>query len=124
VRHSHTITVKEALLKELDQTFQRDYRQTLSEILTELRIRSAAGQSMATPDSIFAVIRQSRILECKSTSAVVRMRAALERITIGKFGICIRCGRKIQATELERNPLVEVCSSCKGNRITNGTVVR
>jgi RNA polymerase-binding transcription factor DksA len=120
VRHAHAITVKEALLKELDQTFQRDFRQTLSEILTELRIRNAAGQSKQTPDTIFAVIRESRILDCKSTSAVVQMRAALERMTIGKFGLCIRCGRKIQAMELERNPLVEVCSSCKETRLTNG----
>jgi RNA polymerase-binding transcription factor DksA len=124
VRHTHTITVKEALLKELDQTFQRDFRQTLSEILTELRIRNVVGPSMATPDAIFAAIRQSRILDSKSSSAVVQMRAALERMTVGRFGFCIRCGRRIQVMELERNPLVEVCSFCRRSRMTNGTTIR
>ncbi len=124
MRHTHTILVKEALLKELDQTFQRDFRQTLSEILTELKIRNVVGQSKASPDSIFAAIRQSRILDCKSTSAIIQIRAALERITIGKFGLCVRCGRKIQTMELERNPLVEICSSCKRTTMTNEVSIR
>jgi RNA polymerase-binding transcription factor DksA len=115
--------VKKALLKELDQTFQRDFRQTLSEVITELRIRNAGGQPMASPDSIFTAIRQSRILDCKTTSAIIQIRAALERMNVGKFGICVRCGRKIQATELERNPLVEVCSSCRQSRRPNGIAV-
>jgi len=119
VRHTHTLSAKEALLRELDLTFQRDFRQTLSEILTELRIRNVVGQSMATPDSIFAAIRQSRILESKSTSSVVQLRAALERMMIGKFGLCARCGRKIQAVELERDPLVDICSACNRSRLAH-----
>lgn len=124
MRLTHTVLVKEALLKELDQTLQRDFRQTLSEIITELKIRNAIGQPVATPDCIFAAIRQSRILDCKSTGAVIQIRAALERMNIGKFGLCVRCGRKIQAVELERNPLVEICSFCKRSGMTNGVSVR
>jgi RNA polymerase-binding transcription factor DksA len=120
MRQPHAVLVKEALLRELDHTLQRDFRQTLSEILTELSIRNAIGTAAASPDSIFAAIRQSRILECKSTSGTRQIRAALERITIGKFGLCVRCGRKIQAIDLERNPLVEVCSSCRAHRSANG----
>jgi len=116
MRHTHTILVKKALLKELDQTFQRDFRQTLSEVLTELKIRSTFGQPVATPDSIFTAIRQSRILDRKTTNAVVQLRAALERMNVGQFGLCVRCGRKIPATELEKNPLVEICPSCRHPR--------
>lgn len=123
MRQTHTVLVKKALLKELDQTFQRDFRQTLSEVITELRIRNAVGQPLASPDSIFNAIRQSRILDCKTTSAVIQMRAALERMNIGKYGVCVRCGRKIQATELERNPLIEVCSSCRQTRKPNGVAI-
>ena len=120
MRQIHAVLVKKALLKELDHTFQRDFRQTLSEVLTELRIRNAIGQPVATPDSIFAAIRQSRILDCKATNAVIRIRAALERMDVGKFGICIRCGRKIRPDDLEHNPLTEVCSSCVRKKFTNG----
>ena len=124
MRHTHTFLIKEALLKELDQTFQRDFRQTLSEVITELKIRNAIGKPVTTPDSIFAAIRKSRILDCRSTSAILQIRAALERMNIGKFGLCVRCGRKIQTLELERNPLVEICSSCKESRLLNGVSVR
>lgn len=123
VRETHTTLVKKALLKELDQTFQRDFRQTLSEVITELRLRSAVGQMLANPDSIFNAIRQSRILDCKSTSGVVQLRAALERMNIGKFGLCVRCGRRILIGELERNPLLDVCSSCrKGSMLDDAAI--
>lgn len=124
MRHTHAVLVKEALLKELDLTLQRDFHQTLSEILTELRIRNAIRQPVTSPDSIFTAIQQSRILDCKSTNAIVRIRAALERMNIGKFGLCIRCGRKIGTRELERNPLVEMCASCVQSTTANEVGVR
>ena len=124
MRHAHIDLVKEALLKELDQTLQRDLRQSLSEVLTELKIRNALGQRAASPDSIFAAIRQSRILNCKSTGAIIQIREALERMNLGKFGLCVRCGRKILASELERNPLVEICSACRQSRLSQSSTPR
>jgi RNA polymerase-binding transcription factor DksA len=122
LRHAHSTSVKEALLRELDHTLQRDFRQTLGEILTELKIRNALRKPAATPDSIFEAICQARILETKSSSDVVQVRAALERMTVGKFGLCVRCGRRIPAVQLERNPLVEVCDSCAKSRTSSGNV--
>ncbi len=116
MRHAHATLVKEALLRELDHTLQRDFRQTLGEILTELKIRNVIKQPAATPDSIFEAICQARILESKSSSTVLQVRAALERMTVGRFGLCVRCGRKIPALQLERNPLVEVCDACAQSR--------
>lgn len=119
MRPTHTVLVKEALLKELDQTFQRDFRQTLAEVVTELKIRNAMKQSATTPESIFTAIQQSRILESKSSSTVAQMRHALERISVGKFGLCVRCGRRISPSELERNPLLETCANCRKPRPSN-----
>jgi RNA polymerase-binding transcription factor DksA len=116
--------IKQALLKKLDQTLQSDFHQTLSDILTELKIRNAVGQATATPDSIFEAIQQARILDCKSTRAVLEMRAALRRVAKGKFGLCIRCGRSIQTVELERNPLCETCSSCNRKKMTQAVPLR
>ncbi len=117
MRPTHSLLVKEALLKELDQTFQRDFRQTLSEVVTELKIRNAMKLSATTPESIFTAIQQSRILESKSTSTVTQIRHALERMSLGKFGRCVRCGRRIPANELEHEPLLETCASCSTSRL-------
>lgn len=119
MRPTHTVLVKEALLKELDQTFQRDFRQTLSEVITELKIRNAIKQSATTPESIFIAIQQSRILESKSSATVAQLRQAVERMNLGKFGVCVRCGRKILARDLERNPLIETCTPCRKSRLSN-----
>ncbi len=120
MRQTHSVLVKEALLRELDHTLQRDFRQTLGEILSELNIRNASKHPAATPDSIFKAIRQARILESKSSTSVLQVRAALERLNLGKYGLCVRCGRKIPAIQLEQNPLVESCASCSKSRATAG----
>jgi RNA polymerase-binding transcription factor DksA len=119
MRHTHFALAKEALLKELDHTLQRDFRQTLNEILTELKIRNAVKQPVTSADSVFAAIRQSRILERKSTHGTIQMRAALERLNGGKFGKCSRCGRRIQELELRRDPLLEMCPSCAQSTKSN-----
>jgi len=119
VRTTHTVSLKEALLKELDQTFQRDFRQTLSEVLTELKIRNAIKPTANSPEAIFAAIQQSRILESKSSGDIAQMREALRRMNRGNFGLCVRCGRRIQAARLERNPLIDTCLSCSRARLSN-----
>jgi RNA polymerase-binding transcription factor DksA len=124
VRPTHATLVKEALLRQLDHTLQRDFRQTLSEVLTELNIRNAVGQQVRSPDSILCAIKQSRILDCKATSEVLQLRAALDRVVFGKFGLCILCGRKISTPDLERNPLQDYCSSCVRRRSQIGPSVK
>ena len=121
MRQTHFMLAKEALLKELDHTLQRDFRQTLGEILTELRIRNTIEQPAATPDSIFEAISQARILDCKTSSSVLQVRAAIERMNLGRFGLCVRCGQKIPATVLEHNPLTETCASCAKKKTSGAT---
>ncbi len=119
MRPTQSVLVKEALLRQLDQTFQRDFRQTLSEVVTELKIRNTMKPSASTPESIFCAIRQSRILESKTTNTVTQMRHALERLSVGKFGLCVHCGRRILVGELERDPLLEACTSCRKSSLNN-----
>ncbi len=124
MRHTHSTLVKEALLRELDHALQRDFRQTLGEILTELKIRNVLKQPSATPDSIFQAICQARILEGKSSVSTLQVKAALERMTVGRFGLCLRCGRKIPALQLERNPLIEVCDSCAKHKVRAAEILQ
>ena len=37
---------------------------------------------------------------------------ALEKIEEGKYGICIKCGNKIEEERLRIDPLIEVCRNC------------
>ena len=41
-----------------------------------------------------------------------RVRAALERVERGVFGLCIECGGPVERGRLDHSPLTERCSSC------------
>ena len=106
--------VKLAMLRQLDATLRQNYHQTLIEVLNELRIRSVVSQPDPTPDKVFSVILQTHVLTYKPTPSVLRLRQALERMTYGKFGLCVRCGREITAEALLGDPTVSSCSLCQG----------
>lgn len=43
---------------------------------------------------------------------VVQIRAALDRIATGKYGICLSCGEKIGADRLAALPETPLCRAC------------
>ncbi|MEX0601861.1 MAG: hypothetical protein WD295_00885 [Bacteroidota bacterium] len=107
--------VKHALIRELDVTFQREFRQSLSEVMTELRIRHTLSGPGEEPDQVLNAIRSSRMLLCNRSEATQRIRFALDRIAGGTFGICTRCGREIPGRLLEKNPTHQFCETCFGS---------
>ena len=42
-----------------------------------------------------------------------RVRAALERVERGTFGLCVDCGAAIERKRLDRAPLTERCWRCE-----------
>ncbi|MCX6142916.1 MAG: hypothetical protein NTZ35_06825 [Ignavibacteriales bacterium] len=106
--------VKLAMLRQLDATLRQNYHQTLIEVLNELRMRSVVSQPDPSPDKVFSVILQTHVLTYKPTPSVLRLREALERMTCGKFGLCVRCGREITIETLLGDPTVSYCSLCLG----------
>ena len=44
---------------------------------------------------------------------LVRIRKTLTRIKLGKYGICIKCGKMIDTDRLAINPTAEHCMECK-----------
>jgi RNA polymerase-binding transcription factor DksA len=106
--------VKLVMLRQLDATLRQNYHQTLIEVLNELRMRSVVSQPDPSPDKVFSVILQTHILTHKPAPSVLRLREALERMTCGKFGLCIRCGREITVETLLSDPTVPCCSLCQG----------
>jgi RNA polymerase-binding transcription factor DksA len=43
----------------------------------------------------------------------VSLRDAIDRLRIGKIGICVYCGRRIPLHELETRPTTQVCPRCR-----------
>ncbi len=105
--------IKEAMLKQLDTTFRQNYHQSLSEVLNELRMRSVISLPDPSPDKVFSVILQTRVLTYKPSASVARLREALERMAIGKYGTCVRCGREIDVDILLGDPSATSCPMCQ-----------
>lgn len=106
--------VKLAMLRQLDRTLQQNYHQTLIEVLNELRMRSVVSQPDPSPDKVFSVILETHVLTHKPAPSVMRLREALERMMCGKFGLCVHCGREIDANILVGDPTVSCCLLCQG----------
>ena len=110
--------IKLAMLQKLDTTLRQNYHQTLIDVLNELRMRSVVSQPDPPPDKVFSVILQTHVLSYKPSRSVQQMRQALERMALGKFGLCTRCGREISADTLLHDPTQSYCQNCQ-NRANN-----
>ena len=102
------------MLRQLDTTLRQNYHQTLVDVLNELRMRSIVSQPDPSPDKVFSVILQTRVLAYKPSRSVQQLREALERLTRGKFGFCVGCGKEISAEALLRDPTLPCCPFCQG----------
>ena len=49
---------------------------------------------------------------------IVKIKAALERIEEGTYGICENCGEKISTERLKARPVTTLCISCKKKQAT------
>jgi len=108
--------IKVVMLRRLDATLRRNYHQTLPEVLNELRIRSIVSQPDPSPDKVFSIILQSHLLAYRSAPSVIRLKEAMERITHGVYGVCIRCGHDIESRDLLKDPTLSSCSICRSKQ--------
>ncbi len=55
-------------------------------------------------------------MRCPSTPQPVdelsRIEAALRRLDLGKFGLCLYCGDQISLKRLDRDPAISSCGTC------------
>lgn len=74
------------------------------------------------PGNLADVIDQAAAEHDRSVELTIRgrecqqlreIREAIQRIDLGQFGICIRCGREISPKRLLRAPISRLCVSCK-----------
>ena len=70
------------------------------------REQAVAETAVSVPDPV----AQSRAAELLRTIAEID--AALDRITAGTYGTCVRCGTAIPAERLEFRPRAATCVGC------------
>jgi RNA polymerase-binding protein DksA len=95
--------------KQLEQQL-RDLGAKVEEIEDDLRTpRSASWEDRATEiegDEVLGALEESAVAE------INEIRAALKRIDDGTYGICARCGEKINEKRLDALPYATECIQC------------
>lgn len=51
-------------------------------------------------------------LDQQTTTELALIKAALTRIDLGSYGVCVRCGEAISSARLTAVPFAAACSSC------------
>ena len=56
-----------------------------------------------------------RGIESAARTEIAQIDSALERLRRGEYGICVRCGRDIEAARLDAIPYADRCQTCVGH---------
>ncbi|TDO66449.1 TraR/DksA family transcriptional regulator [Kribbella sp. VKM Ac-2571] len=99
-RDSHTVDLQ-WYRHELEQ--QRSFR---LDQLTELAYDGLAASDDAQSEVTVALMRAAR-------AALADVDAALFRLSVGRFGVCQRCGRVISEDRLQAIPMTSLCLGCQ-----------
>lgn len=87
----------------------RNHRDSLSEATGE----NAYRDHMADQGSATFEREMDLTFEESERDALEDVRAALDRVKAGTYGVCTRCGAEIPAGRLEAMPTATMCIKCK-----------
>ena len=110
--------VKHSLLRELDLRFQHSYHERLSEVINDLRMHHTEIKPDPSADELISVIDKVRLLYFVSDPPIKELRATFERLKMGTFGVCERCGATIAVEMLEKTPTTTVCATCSSRTVS------
>lgn len=103
-----------------------DFRERLKALRTEIKESLASSKNSSEAVQLDTSIgRLSRMdamqdqqmaleLRRRRESQLVRIQSALERMSLGTYGICISCKDPIAEARLELSPDAAVCVKCSG----------
>ncbi|MDA0675443.1 MAG: TraR/DksA C4-type zinc finger protein [Proteobacteria bacterium] len=100
-----------------------------TELLSRIEALEAAGPSPADPAAGFDQAEPGRLerlgaLQTREMAAAHERRralerqrasAALKRLDVGEWGVCVRCGEDIRPERLRADPAVATCLPCARN---------
>ncbi|MCR5732013.1 MAG: TraR/DksA C4-type zinc finger protein [Sphaerochaetaceae bacterium] len=101
--------MKERLMAErsdLMHKLQRDAQR----FKTECKTGSGDSVDLASDESAFKKMEAANKLDANRLTAVEN---ALKRISENKYGICLKCGKKIPEERLRALPSAVLCIACK-----------
>lgn len=103
------------------------FEQRLHEELAALALAGKEGKSERAPVALdqqstgrltrMDALQQQSMAVATQARRVARMgalQAALDRITAGEFGDCVRCGEEISEKRLQLDPTLTTCITCAG----------
>ncbi len=105
-------TIKQALLREVDQILWRDLHQSLAEVLNDLYIRRFTMRIDPLSDDVFRVMARAGVLDTLANPKALELRDALQRLERGTFGLCLHCGEELPVPLLEQEPTARYCPPC------------
>jgi len=103
------------LMNELDNLLKYHFRQSLDEVVTDLRNHCIIGDSRQ-PTEILRGIHYSQILNFRKEKNVTKMKEAIIRVLNSTFGQCVICGNSIPEPWLLEVPTTEFCPICVNHR--------
>ncbi len=77
---------------------------------TECTTGSGDSVDLASDESAFKKMEAANKLDAKRLTAVEN---ALKRISENRYGICLKCGKKIPESRLRAMPSAVLCITCK-----------
>jgi len=110
--------------KKLDVQMQTKLHEMKEEIVRSLISESQDFESLIDdldPKDLADIAADDidrKTLEALNEQDIKRMRlidSALSRIKNGRYGLCMRCGKKIKIERLEAIPYALMCIDCKNN---------
>ncbi len=104
--HQHVAEALRARLAQLSERVERlneDLRQPLDADFAEQATNMEAAEA-------------NEALEDAGRAEIVQIRAALERIEDGTYGVCVTCGEDIAPARLEALPFAMQCIECARGR--------
>lgn len=112
-----TKTAKEKLtqaeIKEEKASLEEELQQTLSEMTEiERRLEDRGDYSLGEGDPAIHNWELNLALYQRMRDKVESLRAALQRVEDGSYGICQRCGGRIDRARLDVVPAATLCIEC------------
>ena len=105
------LTEKRRLENELKLVHDDNYDTAIAQ--RESGGEESHGEHMADAASNTFERERDLSLEENLKDMVAQVDGALARVDEGKFGVCIRCGKKINESRLSAIPYADLCIACK-----------
>ncbi len=103
-------------LEEIKSKLSREREELISllEISHQERMESIKDYA-STPDELadkYETKQEMHLEEEALNERIKKIEKALEKIKNGTYGLCEKCGKKIEDVRLKIDPAVEICRKC------------